>query len=164
MILGYTRLHGRGGHEAGRQLLSRLYTERTGASLPPILRTPEGKPYFPDSPWHFSVSHTRRHAFCVLSRNNVAVDAEELDRRVDLRLAQKVLSPGELAQFEAAGDKARALLVFWVLKEAQVKLTGQGLRGYPNKTNFSLGDPRVLVIDGCLVAVMEEGKEEHHVI
>ena len=112
MILGYTRLHGRGGHEAGRQLLSRLYTERTGAPLPPILRTPEGKPYFPDSPWHFSISHTRRHAFCVLSRNNVAVDAEELDRRVDLRLAQKVLSPGELAQFEAAGDKARALLVF----------------------------------------------------
>ena len=149
-------LEGQKGHDAGRKLLRQLYLQETGENLPPIAVTDRGKPYFPDSPYHFSISHTRKHAFCVLSRNNVAVDAEELDRRMDLRLAEKVLSPGEKAQFDAAPDKRRALLTFWVLKEAAVKLTGEGLRGYPNDTDFSLTDSRVQEIDGCLVAVMVE--------
>lgn len=144
------------GHEAGRQLLAQLYREETGESLPEIRRTDRGKPYFPDSIWHFSISHTPRHAFCVLSRNNVAIDAEELNRKIKLRLAEKILSPGEKAQFDAAENKEKALLTFWVLKEAAAKLTGEGLRGYPNHTNFSLDDPRVTETDGCLVAVMEE--------
>ena len=86
----------------------------------------------------------------------MGIDAEELDREVRLALADKILSPGERAQFDAAGDKRRAFLTFWVLKEAAAKLTGEGLRGYPNDTSFSLNDPRVREIDGCLVAVMEE--------
>ena len=86
---------------------------------------------------------------------DIGIDAEELGRRVDLRLAEKILSPGERAQFDAAPDKRRALLTFWVLKEALVKKTGEGLRGYPSGTDFSLDDPRVTEIDGCLVAVIE---------
>jgi hypothetical protein len=43
-----------------------------------------------------------------------------------------------------------------VLKEAAAKLSGEGLRGYPNHTNFSLEDPRVTETDGCILAVMEE--------
>mgnify|MGYP003299576655 CR=1 FL=1 len=138
------------------QLLRRLYREETGQELPPIAVTDRGKPYFADDTLHFSISHTPKHAFCVLSRNNVAIDAEELDRKIKLRLAEKILSPGEKAQFDAAENREKALLTFWVLKEAAVKLTGEGLRGYPNHTNFSLDDPRVTETDGCLVAVMEE--------
>ena len=144
------------GHEAGRQLLEKLYREETGEDLPEIRITDRGKPYFPDSPWHFSISHTPKHAFCVLSRNNIGLDAEELDRKTNLRLAEKILSKEEKQQFDAAENKEKALLTFWVLKEAAVKRSGEGLRGYPNHTNFSLDDPRVMEMDGCLVAVMEE--------
>ena len=144
------------GHEAGRQLLEKLYREETGEDLPEIRVADRGKPYFPDSPWHFSISHTPKHAFCVLSRNNIGLDAEELDRKTNLRLAEKVLSKEEKQQFDAAENKEKALLTFWVLKEAAAKRSGEGLRGYPNHTNFSLDDPRVMEMDGCLVAVMEE--------
>lgn len=147
-------LEGQTGHEAGRRLLRRLYREETGQALPPIRIAPRGKPCFENSPWHFSISHTRRHAFCVLAGENVAIDAEELDREMDLRLAEKILSPREKAQFDAAADKRRALLTFWVLKEAAAKLSGEGLRGYPNGTDFSLEDPRVTERDGCLVAIL----------
>jgi len=92
----------------------------------------------------------------VLAGENVAIDAEELDRKVSLKLAEKVLSPGEKRQFDAAPDKNRAFLTLWVLKEAAAKLTGRGLRGYPNHTNFSLDDSRVTQMDGCLVAVLED--------
>ena len=144
------------GHEAGRMLLKELYREATGKDLPEIRITDRGKPYFPDSDWHFSISHTPKHAFCVLSRHNVGLDAEELDRKVNLKLADKILSPGEKSRFEAAENKEKALLTFWVLKEAAAKLSGEGLRGYPNHTDFALDDPRVTETDGCLVAVMEE--------
>ena len=144
------------GHEAGRMLLARLYREETGEDLPPIAVTERGKPYFEASALHFSISHTKRHAFCVLSREKVGIDAEEKERNIDLRLADKILSPTEKQQFDAAEDKRLALLRFWVLKEAAAKATGEGLRGYPNHTAFSLDDPRVTEIDGCLVAVVEE--------
>ena len=156
MRIAHCRLEGRSGHEAGRMLLARLYREETGEDLPPILTTDRGKPYFADGSLHLSISHTRRHAFCVLAKVPVGIDAEELDRPVRLALADKVLSPGERAQFDAAKDKDRAFLTFWVLKEAAAKRSGEGLRGYPNHTDFSLTDPRVREMDGCLVAVLEE--------
>ena len=158
MILASCTLTGQTGHEAGRQLLRQLYRQETGEELPSIVTTSTGKPYFENSPWHFSISHTRRHAFCVLAKENIAIDAEELDRKIDLRLAQKILSPKEKVQFDAAEDKRRALLTFWVLKEAAVKLSGEGLRGYPNQTDFSLDDPRVREMDGCLVAIVLIGQ------
>ena len=156
MKMASCELDGRTGHEAGRTLLSELYRAETGEDLPEIRVTDRGKPYFPDSDWHFSISHTPKHAFCVLSRHNVGLDAEELDRKVNLKLAEKILSPGEKNRFEAAENKEKALLTFWVLKEAAAKLSGEGLRGYPNHTDFALDDPRVTETDGCLVAVMEE--------
>lgn len=158
MRIAYCRLRDISGHEAGRQLLARLYREETGKDLPPILTTDRGKPYFAHSTLHFSISHTRNHAFCVLSERNVGLDAEELDRNINLKLAEKVLSPAEKLQFDAAEDQRKALLTFWVLKEAAAKLTGEGLRGYPDHTDFSLDDPRVTIMDGCLVAVLEEGE------
>ena len=156
MRIASCELGGLSGHEAGRMLLKELYREATGEDLPEIRITDRGKPWFPDSDWHFSISHTPKHAFCVLSRHNVGLDAEELDRKVNLKLADKILSPGEKSRFEAAENKEKALLTFWVLKEAAAKLSGEGLRGYPNNTDFALDDPRVTETDGCLVAVMEE--------
>jgi len=156
MILDSRPLDGLTGHEAAYQLLDRLYRRETGTALPPIEKTPRGKPYFADSSWHFSISHTKRRAFCVLSRNNIAIDAEELDRKVNLKLAEKILSPTEKQQFDAAPDQPRALLTFWVLKEAAAKLSGEGLRGFPDHTHFSLDDPRVTELDGCILAVMED--------
>ena len=155
MKIASCALAGRTGHEAGRALLAALYREETGDALPEIRIAPRGKPYFPHSPYFFSVTHTRRRVFAALSRRAVGIDAEELDRTVRPALAEKILSPSELAQYRTAPDPNRALLTFWVLKEARVKRTGEGLRGYPNKTDFSLNDPRVTEMDGCLVAVIE---------
>ena len=115
-----------------------------------------------DSPWHFSISHTKKWAFCALAQQPVGIDAEEMDRNIDLRLADKILSPGEREQYDAAPDKRLALLKFWVLKEAAAKLTGEGLRGYPNHTNFRLDDPALLEMEGCILAVLTENEGEHY--
>lgn len=147
---------GRGGHEAGRELLARLYREETGQDCPEIRITDRGKPFFIGSSLHFSISHTKKHVFCALSHAPVGIDAEERDRGIDLRLASKILSPAEKARFDAAADQRDTLLRLWVLKEAAAKYTGEGLRGYPNHTDFSPDDPRIQIIDGCYVAVITE--------
>ena len=96
---------------------------------------------------------------CVLSDRKVGVDAEEADRRVHPGLAGKILSAPERERVERSDDPRLALLRLWVLKEAAAKLTGEGLRGYPNQTDFSPEDPRVREIDGCLIAVLQEETE-----
>ena len=154
------RLSGRSGHAVGRELLARLYREQTGEPLPPIRISHTGRPYFPGSSYRFSIAHTPRHAVCVLSTYPVGIDAEELDRPVRLGLAKRILSPGEYAQFCLAKDQRKALLKFWVLKEAQAKHTGLGLQGFPNHTHFSLDDPRVWEWDGCLIGMIVTGEKE----
>ena len=157
--VAFCALSGRSGHEAGRQLLAQLYREETGQPLPPIAVTDRGKPYFVGNDLHFSITHTKKHAFCVLSDRNVGIDAEESDRNIRLELAEKILSPGERSQFQKAEDPRRALLTFWVLKEAAAKCSGEGLRGYPRDTDFSLDDPRVTEMEGCLVAIVTDEKQ-----
>ena len=150
------------GHQAGRELLEKMYLRHVGKPMPQILTTERGKPYFQDSPWYFSISHTKGHVFCALSQKPIGIDAEEQDRNIRLELAGNILSEEELVQFEAAVDKRLALLKFWVLKEAAAKLTGEGLRGYPNHTNFRLDDPALLEMEGCILAVLTENEGEHY--
>lgn len=161
VYLAHCAIDGCTGHEAGRQLLRQLYRAHVDNEMPQICIAPGGKPYFSSGNWHFSISHTKKTAFCVLSDAPIGIDAEQMDRKIDLRLADKILSPAEKIRFDAAEDQRQALLRFWVLKEAAVKLTGQGLRGYPNHTNFDPLDSRVQKIAGCYVAILQE--EDHAV-
>ena len=156
LALDSAALNGRSGHDVGRELLAQMYRRQFGREMPEIAVTPMGKPYFTDRSAHFSISHTKTRVFCALSHRNVAIDAEDMDRKVSKSLAQKLLSPTEYSQFEAAEDKNRAILRFWVLKEAAGKLSGEGVRPYPNHTAFSLDDPRITEEHGHFVAVMTE--------
>ena len=152
-MLEYMRVESGQGHVKGRELLEKMYMEKCGKPMPEILVAPGGKPYFADGSVHFSISHTKYHVFCVLSDRPVGIDAEEMNRQINLQLADKILSPNEKERYDLAEDKKAALLKLWVLKEAAAKRTGEGIRGYPNQTDFSIDDPRVKEIDGCYVAV-----------
>ena len=154
MFLLYEALDGRNGHAVGRALLARLYRQATGEELPPIAVTARGKPYFQDGDWHFSISHTDHFAFCVLSRHNIALDAEEKGRKVTPAMMEKFTSDTEKSRF--GDDPQDAFLRLWVLKEAQAKLTGRGMGNWLKATDFDPFDPRIQEINGCYVAVLEE--------
>ena len=155
-MLEFERILPGQGHAKGRALLAKMYEARFGKTMPEILVADRGKPYFADESAYFSISHTKNHVFCALSDRPVGLDAEETDRQIDLRLADKILSPAEKEAYDRAENKTQALLRLWVLKEATAKFSGEGLKGYPNKTDFSIDDPRVKVIDGCFVAVIDK--------
>lgn len=152
MVLSWKRLDGRNGHEEGLALLQAMFREETGCDLPPIRKTPQGKPYFADSTLHFSISHTKGHVFCCLSRENVGIDAEESDRQIDPAIGKRFCSVSEQQRIRSNDD----LLRLWVLKESYAKLTGRGLGDYLRQTDFFPEDPRIQIIDGCYVAVITE--------
>ena len=154
--LDYWPLNGQDSRVAGKLLLAHMYEELTGEAMPPIEKAPRGKPYFPGSDLHFSITHTKTTVFCAIADSEIGIDAEDLNRKVSPALAEKILSPHEYAQYEAVPDeeKNEALLRFWVLKEAEAKCSGLGLRGYPDHTAFDLDDPRVQKLAGCMVAVI----------
>lgn len=154
MLLLSEELNGRSGHEVGRQLLARLYHQATGKDLPAIAVTENGKPYFPDSDWHFSISHTDRYAFCALSRRNIGLDAEEKGRKVSPAMLEKFLSPTEKTRL--GDDPQDAFLRLWVQKEALAKLTGKGIGNWMKNTDFDPFDHRIQEINGCYVAVLED--------
>ena len=151
MKLIWARLDGRDGHEVGRELLRELVGE-----CPEIAVTDRGKPYFVDFPLRFSISHSKNHAFCAVSDKNIGIDAEEMDRQIDSRIAERYLSEAEKARLQNAADPRAALLRLWVLKESYAKLTGRGWGNYLKSTDFDPNDQRIQEIDGCYVAVLEE--------
>lgn len=153
---------GSSGHHTARVLLRRMYREHFGTEMPQIVCQERGKPCFVNGSIHFSITHTAHHAFCVLSDTPVGIDAEEIDRVMNPRLAEKILSPTEKERYDASENPSEALLRLWVLKEAQVKCTGEGLRGYPNHTDFSPEDPRIQILEGCFVAIIQ--KEEVYAV
>ena len=156
MLLAHAEIQPGQGHAVGRGLLAQLYRQQTGNSMPEIATTKLGKPYFIESDLHFSITHTDHHVFCALSERPIGIDAEEITRVLKPALAEKLLSPEEKAQFDAAADQQKALLTFWVLKEAQGKLEGKGMQLWPDHTHFSLDDPRVSVMHDCLLAIIED--------
>ncbi len=144
MELRWERRNGRDGHTVGRELLA----EMTGQNN--VMSTETGKPYFPEGP-HFSISHTEHHVFVCVSHRNVGIDAEEADR-VIRPAAYAMLSASERSRIQSDRDFLR----IWVQKEAYAKLTGRGIGNYLKNTDFNPDSEKIMEIDGCFVAVLED--------
>lgn len=88
-------------------------------ALPPVERSPRGKPFFPglDGRW-FSLSHSGSLALCALSTGGpVGVDIE-LVRPRRAKLPAYVLSGEEQARFDGSWEEFYRL---WTLKESWCK-------------------------------------------
>lgn len=106
------------GSAFGVSLLSVAYQDYAEATMPFIKKLIRGKPYFPANPGvNFSISHSRTHVICALSKYPVGVDTIDF-RSVSPRVIEKLTTPEE-----------RKLLSFydiWALRESLYKLEGEG--------------------------------------
>ncbi len=88
---------------------------------------PHGKPYLTHHPnVFFNLSHCREAVACVVSTSEVGIDVERRGRYRE-SVARKVLSHEEMAHVLHAADPDLAFTRLWTMKEAIVKLTGQGV-------------------------------------
>ncbi|MCL2567812.1 MAG: hypothetical protein FWE12_00020 [Oscillospiraceae bacterium] len=84
-----------------------------------VAYTEAGKPYLVGHPEHFSLSHSKTHALCVVAEFPIGCDIET-HRVVSERVRRRVLG-----EAESSGD----FFAQWVLKESCVKLSEDAVVG-----------------------------------
>lgn len=118
----------RRGKYTAQDLLSQGAREFCGwRELPPIFRSPQGKPYFPDFPQiHYNISHSGPYLLLGMASTPIGVDIEVLRPR-RATLPRYALTEEEYGIFLANGSRWEDFYPLWTAKEAFCKYTGEGL-------------------------------------
>ena len=95
-----------------------------------------GKPYFRELPFYFSLSHSGDYVFCVLSVEEVGADIQQHRRNFKAgnrrHLADRFFSEEERRALEDSEESEVLFYRLWARKEALGKLTGKGVAGILN--------------------------------
>ena len=125
-------------HEEGQRLcvaayllLKRALLEQEGITENPVFSYgPHGKPMIVGHPeLHFSLSHCREAAVCVLSRRPVGIDVESIGR-YRATVARYAMNDAELLQINQSPEPELAFVRLWTMKESLLKLTGEGINDH----------------------------------
>lgn len=131
--------------DAGRFILARgtlrtLLGQKTDADPSKLLlrNTPHGKPYLPDSPLRFNLSHSRDRLLIALTHDHdIGVDIEFHRRGVpSTAIADRWFTASERARLHRHAEPSRLFFDFWACKEAYVKAIGRGI--YKDFASFEL--------------------------
>lgn len=109
-------------------LLKEALQEQESISENPVFEYGEhGKPFIVGHPeLHFSVSHCKEAAVCVLSRKPVGIDVESVGRYRD-SVARYAMSDSELRLIQNSERPEVTFIHLWTMKESLLKLTGEGI-------------------------------------
>lgn len=102
-----------------------------------------GKPYLRDYPnIHFSLSHSGEYVICAFSDHEIGADLQ-MHRKVREGTAERFFSPEDRALFyeTKSVDEAAAFCRIWAVKEAYMKLTGEGMKQGLSSSVLSIGHP-----------------------
>ena len=118
---------GEGGWPLVRQA-GLAYAQENGLNYPvweaEIRREKKGKPFFPDLPLEFSLSHSGRLWMCIFGKSPCGLDLQQVkDCRYE-EIAQKHFTTQEQRYVQLWGQEG--FFDVWVRKEAFCKCTGQG--------------------------------------
>lgn len=123
-------------HEQGQRLCVAAYLLlKQGLALEyGICDNPElscyegGKPFIVGHPEiHFNFSHCREAAVCVVSDRRVGVDVESISRYKE-SLARYTMNCAEMEYIVGSRYPDIEFTRLWTMKEAKLKLTGEGIR------------------------------------
>lgn len=122
-------------HELGQRtctlaylLLKRALLEEYGITENPIFEYGEhGKPSIIGHPEiYFNLSHCRNAVVCAVSNRPVGIDVESI-RSTKEPLMRYTMNEQEMEQIIKAERPEVAFIRLWTMKEARLKLTGQGI-------------------------------------
>ena len=134
-------------HTAGRRLLKTALF-RMGISLDLDFISeeenlifehgPSGKPFLRDLPdVHFNISHTKGLVVCAVGTASVGIDAEQI--RSYPKSVLRKMTEKERLYIAQAKSPDEAFMRVWTMKEAMIKLTGEGLSAF-SKTECVPGE------------------------
>ena len=110
-------------HENSELAVKRILEKYYDIPNAEIDRNEQGKPFLKNAPLFFSVSHTENKRFIAISRENVGIDAESLQREVAYLPIVKKFDGEERTEIRSRRD----FLYHWTAKESAVKWLGGSL-------------------------------------
>ncbi len=122
-------------YELGRKTCAAAYLllcqglrEEYGITERPVFEYGEhGKPFIVGHPEiHFNLSHCREAVICAVSDQPIGVDVESIREYHD-SLVHYTMNDQEVLQIEKAERPDVEFIRLWTMKEALLKLTGQGI-------------------------------------
>lgn len=134
-VLRYRYEQGRRLSAAAYLLLCKGLRTEYGISEPPVFCYGEhGKPSIMGHPdIFFSLSHCRQAALCALSDRPVGADVESV-REYRASLVSYTMNDDETAAILHAPRPEVAFTRLWTMKEARLKLTGEGITNHLQDT------------------------------
>lgn len=110
-------------------LLCRALEEVYGIKEPPEFEyIANGKPVLAErKDIHFNLSHCRNGVMCVVGDSPVGCDIEDIPEELDLGLCHACFNDREIAGILDSEDPRIAFTRLWTMKEALLKLSGEGL-------------------------------------
>lgn len=145
-------------------LLCEMLEERGIAAQPTFEYAENGKPSLKELPHlHFNLSHCDGAVACAINEHPVGIDIERTGRYSE-RLANYTMNADELAEIEAAEDRDLAFTRLWTMKEATMKLSGEGIstnvrKVLPHSYNIIIYNTTCYPEDGFVVTVAEWRKD-----
>lgn len=108
-------------------LIYALREEGVFVDMPEFYYGEHNKPYLKNYPgWHFNFSHCKNAVCCVLSREEVGIDIEEIGNYKE-HLAEYISTEEELEFLHNSENQADEFYKLWTRKEAVFKMTGSGI-------------------------------------
>ncbi len=77
---------------------------------------------------HFNLSHSGKLVACAISDEEVGIDVELSDPKIDLNIAKHYFFNSEYENIIASENPANEFFKYWVLKESYMKYTGCGFQ------------------------------------
>jgi 4'-phosphopantetheinyl transferase len=87
-----------------------------------------GKPFFSLQPKiHYNITHSGKYVACILAGEEVGIDIQE-HKSVNMeRMLERMVPTHMIREILEADDPEQAFFAQWVLREAYIKWTGEGL-------------------------------------
>ena len=113
-----------------------------------IMRDSYNKPYFPELPLYFNISHSEDYVICALSSNKIGIDIEKITE-TDIKIAEKFFSRTEYNFLSGLrqSDRKQKFFELWTIKESYVKFIGKGLHIPFNSFNVNLNNSSPKISD-----------------
>lgn len=128
-----------------------------------ILIAKNGKPYLKAHPnVHFSLSHSGSLALCAVSDKNIGADVQQIcDFNEDICKRYFLKTEAEyVLNAKTINEKKERFFRLWTIKEATVKMTGDGISGFKNINSVIPACVKEYSLDGYKIALCTDEEEK----
>ena len=85
------------------------------------------KPYIPNNPLFFNISHSRNTVVIVIDEQEIGIDIEYFDR-FNLKMLTKIFNKKEVEQINNSLNPKKEYSKLWCTKESYLKCIGTGIK------------------------------------